>query len=545
MDLSCSDEELDFIKRPPPIYVGNVSEGDGNEMDVNRPATPPMDDSLKLSKSLGLIFSPHSPPCRRIRSMKLIESPAQFGKNRLQPVFTSTPTASSPCLQHFYKRIVKTAPRSARPRNFLSPREKSATFTDNSVSPSSLINPLSTSKIVEIKSKKRLKSKCFRTSTNQSFTFESDENQDSVSPTHRDSSHLDFKKPRLTDFNVPRYQQEFLELEVIGSGDHGCVFRCLNRLNGVEYAVKRSIWPINNEKVAHNEIYAHAVLEHPNIVRNYSSWTENDYLFMQNEYCNGGSLEDLITSGPLEERTLRKILEHIAQGLRFIHSKNLAHMDIKPGNILLHRDAKMFYKPYEIDEFCDDENSNEETIYKIGDLGHVTRLDEVVDLEEGDCRYLPKEILQDDYSHLDKVDIFALGLTLYQAAGAGPLPKNGDEWHNIRSGRIKQFPNLGNDFNDLIKRMIHPDPNTRPTASDLLSQNLSSPIYKTVKDKHELKAAKQKIQLLEQQLACLRGSAKYIQRQIEHATKVGGSPGCYEIHRSPEITSKSRKSPNS
>lgn len=48
--------------------------------------------------------------------------------------------------------------------------------------------------------------------------------------------------------------------------------------------------------------------------------------------------------------------------------------------------------------------------------------------------------------------------------------------------------------------MIHVDPELRPTASELLLETSSSPIYKTVKDKHELKAAKQKIQLLEQRL---------------------------------------------
>jgi hypothetical protein len=48
--------------------------------------------------------------------------------------------------------------------------------------------------------------------------------------------------------------------------------------------------------------------------------------------------------------------------------------------------------------------------------------------------------------------------------------------------------------------MTHPNPELRPTASELLAHSSFSPVYKTVKDKHELKAAKQKIQLLEQQL---------------------------------------------
>lgn len=137
----------------------------------------------------------------------------------------------------------------------------------------------------------------------------------------------------------PRYVADFEEVEQLGSGESGSVFKCFNRLDGCVYAVKRSTKPakMNSEfnKKSLIEVYAHAVLgKHRRIVRYYSAWAEDQIMYIQNEYCEGGSLSDLLevmrtNDRNLSEYQLKKIVLHVSQGLRFIHSLNLAHMDIK------------------------------------------------------------------------------------------------------------------------------------------------------------------------------------------------------------------------
>lgn len=56
--------------------------------------------------------------------------------------------------------------------------------------------------------------------------------------------------------------------------------------------------------------------------------------------------------------------------------------------------------------------------------------------DEGDVRYLAREVLQEQFTELPKADVFSLGLMAYEAAGGGPLPKEGDEWHALRNGEL-------------------------------------------------------------------------------------------------------------
>lgn len=52
------------------------------------------------------------------------------------------------------------------------------------------------------------------------------------------------KRLALQDSNISRYEKEFIELRLLGVGEFGLVYQCLNRLDGCIYAIKRSIKPV-------------------------------------------------------------------------------------------------------------------------------------------------------------------------------------------------------------------------------------------------------------------------------------------------------------
>ena len=63
-------------------------------------------------------------------------------------------------------------------------------------------------------------------------------------------------------------------------------------------------------------------------------------IYIQNEYCEGGSLQRKIEEHRrrgerFSEGELRRVLGHVAKGLQYIHSRQLVHLDIKPGNIFI------------------------------------------------------------------------------------------------------------------------------------------------------------------------------------------------------------------
>uniref|UniRef100_A0A8C0FNJ3 non-specific protein-tyrosine kinase n=1 Tax=Bubo bubo TaxID=30461 RepID=A0A8C0FNJ3_BUBBB len=306
---------------------------------------------------------------------------------------------------------------------------------------------------------------------------------------------------------------EFLELEKIGVGEFGSVYKCIKRLDGCVYAIKRSKRPLagsSDEQLALREVYAHAVLgHHPHVVRYYSAWAEDDHMIIQNEHCNGGSLQDVLLENAklgqyFPEAELKEILLQVSMGLKYIHNSGLVHLDIKPSNIFIcHKLAVA--GPAEQEESDSEDESSSGVVYKIGDLGHVTSITNP-QVEEGDRRFLANEILQEQYCYLPKADIFALALTVALAAGTAPLPHNGAMWHHIRKGNIPPIPQkLPHCFLELLKLMIHPDPVERPSATALTKHPVLCPSRgKAVQLQKQLNVEKCKTAMLERELKAAR-----------------------------------------
>ncbi|KAA8543128.1 hypothetical protein F0562_021377 [Nyssa sinensis] len=260
---------------------------------------------------------------------------------------------------------------------------------------------------------------------------------------------------------LSRYRTDFHEIEQIGNGNFSRVFKALKRIDGCMYAVKhstRQLYQDTERRKALMEVQALAALgSHENIVGYYSSWFENEQLYIQMELCDH-SLSINRSSKLFTEGEVLEVMYQIAKGLQFIHGKGITHLDVKPDNIYV-----------------------KNGVYKLGDFGCATLLDRSLPIEEGDARYMPQEILNDRYDYLDKVDIFSLGAAIYELIRGSALPESGLLSLNLREGKLPLLPGHSMQFQNLLKAMMDPEPVRRPSAKELLENPIFDRVQRAAK----------------------------------------------------------------
>ena len=76
-------------------------------------------------------------------------------------------------------------------------------------------------------------------------------------------------------------------------------------------------------------------LNHPNIVRILDVFEENGTAYYVMDYIEGESLGDMVKRrGAIPEAEALGYVKDVASALEYIHSKNINHLDIKPGNLM-------------------------------------------------------------------------------------------------------------------------------------------------------------------------------------------------------------------
>ena len=72
-------------------------------------------------------------------------------------------------------------------------------------------------------------------------------------------------------------------------------------------------------------------LNHPNIVKLYGFFHDEDNFYMMLEYCSGGHLLKLMKQRiQFEEHEMLDILSHVYEAVSYIHCNGVIHRDLKP-----------------------------------------------------------------------------------------------------------------------------------------------------------------------------------------------------------------------
>jgi serine/threonine protein kinase len=155
-----------------------------------------------------------------------------------------------------------------------------------------------------------------------------------------------------------------------------------------------------------HELQAMRAIAHPNVIRCYDSFEYEDRVVLVFEYCRGGNLQKELaerraaTGAGLPLERFKAIASQIISALSALHEQGLAHMAVKPGNVL----------------FADEERH----VVRLADFG-CARSASPSRRRVGSLAYLAPETLVTPEYDPQKADIWSLGV-LFAAMVQGVLP---------------------------------------------------------------------------------------------------------------------------
>lgn len=262
---------------------------------------------------------------------------------------------------------------------------------------------------------------------------------------------------------------QFQNVQVVGSGEFSNVYEIT--FQSIKYAVKRIKTPYlgpKRRKRLFEEVELLKILqEHQQndiegkeyVINFINDWEHNGHLYIMTEFCENGSLDKFLlesgSSSRIDEWRIWKMMVEIGMGLRYIHSCNILHLDLKPANIFITFEGSL----------------------KIGDFGMASKYPVQLGFErEGDRGYIAPEIISQQ-TYDKPADVFSFGLIILETAANIILPDNGLAWQKLRSGDLTDAGRLSSTELNLYNDSIN---SKNSTFSAQWNNNITSSSYSSV-----------------------------------------------------------------
>ncbi|XP_039595109.1 myosin light chain kinase, smooth muscle isoform X1 [Polypterus senegalus] len=220
--------------------------------------------------------------------------------------------------------------------------------------------------------------------------------------------------PQYTDVSINSTQNmsdAYEQLEKLGVGKFGNVYKLRHKTTGHICAGKFYKARLSKEKAAaRREIELMNSLHHPKLVQCLAAFESRSEIVMVMEYIAGGELFERIVDDAYEHTETTSIcyIRQILEGLRYMHHKNIIHLDLKPENVV-----------------C---TSSTGTLIKIIDFGLASRLDPKTPLKvmHGTPEFVAPEVIAFDPVGLS-TDMWSVGVICYiLLSGVSPFQGSSD-----------------------------------------------------------------------------------------------------------------------
>ena len=263
---------------------------------------------------------------------------------------------------------------------------------------------------------------------------------------------------KLHDYKLyPKTNIYFYKIgRIIGRGAFGKVNLALHILSGYLVAMKS----FNKTKInlplrkIKNEIKIMQKLRNnKHIVKLLEAFENEKYYFIIMENVVGGNLFNAINKmGKLPESLAKNIFRQLIETIKYIHSKNIVHRDIKPDNILLNL------------------NNN----IKLCDFGVSKEIKKGILISDscGTPAFIAPEILLSKPYDPYIADIWSCGVVLYiMVNGFFPFTGiNETQLHkSILSGKFPKPNSISKELMDIINKILELNPNKRIKLDEILN----------------------------------------------------------------------------